>query len=107
MKPSRATLLSSALLLLLWTLALSCQSAVVEPPPAKGLAAPSRVRRLTQEELNRTLVDLFPAVVVPAITIIEDNGKDFAQLVAERALENALQSYPNPSPVNENIQPQV
>lgn len=80
MKPSRATLLSSALLLLLWTLALSCQSAVVEPPPAKGLAAPSRVRRLTQEELNRTLVDLFPAVVVPAITIIEDNGKDFAQL---------------------------
>ncbi|HEY1099611.1 MAG TPA: DUF1592 domain-containing protein, partial [Myxococcota bacterium] len=48
----------------------------VEPEPASP-ATP--VRRLTTDELNRTLRDLFPLSVVPVIAITEDRGKDFVQ----------------------------
>ena len=58
-----------------------CQGAdpppVVEPAPSAAPATP--VRRLTAEELNRTLRDLFPLTVVPSIDLTEDRGKDFAQ----------------------------
>ncbi len=52
-----------------------------DPPPIEPLTTtpPSPVRRLTGEELNRTLVDLFPAVDLPTVDITEDNGRDFAQ----------------------------
>ncbi len=50
------------------------------PDPDDPAAAPATpVRRLTAEELNHTLRDLFPAVVVPDVALTEDNGRDFAQ----------------------------
>ena len=52
---------------------------VVEPPPLT--VAPSPVRRLTAEELNRTLRDLFRVSSLPTVEITEDRGKDFAQEV--------------------------
>jgi hypothetical protein len=48
---------------------------VVAPPGAPA----TPVRRLTAEELNRTLADLFSETVVPVIELTEDRGKDFAQ----------------------------
>jgi hypothetical protein len=49
------------------------------PPEPPTATAPSPLRRLTTEELNRTLRDLFPAVAVPAVALTEDPGKNFAQ----------------------------
>ncbi len=48
-----------------------------EPPPPS--TPPSPVRRLTTEELNRTLGDLFGGIALPTIDVTEDRGKDFAQ----------------------------
>ncbi len=67
---------------------LGCDEVIVDPPPSTPPAPvpadpappPSPVRRLTQEELNRSLRDLFPALTLPQIAVTEDNGKDFAQL---------------------------
>jgi hypothetical protein len=48
---------------------------VIEPPGAPA----TPVRRLTAEELNRTLRDLFPESIVPVVELTEDRGHDFAQ----------------------------
>lgn len=66
--------------LLALTSCATCDPTTTEDPPAGP--PPSPVRRLTQEELNQTLHDLFPeipAAQFPAVSITEDNGKDFAQ----------------------------
>ena len=47
--------------------------------PAEPTSPATPVRRLTTEELNRTLRDLFPLSVVPELDVTEDRGKDFAQ----------------------------
>jgi hypothetical protein len=76
------------LLFALVLLSLACPPEVVPPPPAVPETPPSPVRRLTEEELNRTLRDLFPAVVVPVVAITEDNGKDFAQNESKQAVSD-------------------
>jgi hypothetical protein len=55
------------------------------PPPA---APPSPVRRLTAEELNRTLADLFVGIALPVVEITEDAGKDFAQEVQRQVVSD-------------------
>lgn len=68
------------LVLLLVIAASACECGLPPPPPPVPPATPpSPVRRLTVEELNRTLADLFPGVDLPVVVITEDNGKDFAQ----------------------------
>jgi hypothetical protein len=50
----------------------------------------SPVRRLTAEELNRTLRDLFPEVSLPVVEVTEDRGKDFAQEVQRQPVSELL-----------------
>ena len=59
---------------------------VVVAVPSTSPASP--VRRLTAEELNRTLRDLFPRTVVPGIEITEDRGKDFAQETSRQVVSD-------------------
>jgi hypothetical protein len=54
----------------------------VPPPPPAEATGLSPLRRLTTEELNRTLRDLFPGIDVPAVAVTEDPGKNFAQEAA-------------------------
>jgi len=60
------------------------------PTPAPPQTPPSPVRRLTAEETNRTLRDLFPAVSLPVVEITEDRGKDFAQEVQRQPVSDLL-----------------
>ncbi|MDP2341294.1 MAG: DUF1592 domain-containing protein [Deltaproteobacteria bacterium] len=68
-------------------ISLGCPEVVPPPPPAVE-APPSPVRRLTEEELNRTLRDLFPTVALPQVAVTEDTGKDFAQLESKQAVSD-------------------
>jgi hypothetical protein len=69
-----------------------------QPPPAPAPSPPSGptppptspVRRLTAEELNRTLRDLFPATQLPVVELSEDRGKDFAQEVQRQPVSDLL-----------------
>ena len=73
----------SALSCFLAALPFACICEVTAPPPdivpAPSTTPASPVRRLTAEELNRTLRDLFPLTVLPAVEFTEDRGNDFAQ----------------------------
>jgi hypothetical protein len=79
-----------ALALLLGTFALggcppSTDESGKKPAPIVA-AASSPVRRLTTDELNRTLRDLLPGVDVPAVAVTEDPGKGFAQDAAHQVV---------------------
>jgi hypothetical protein len=57
--------------------------------PTPVVAAPSApLRRLTTEELNHTLRDLFVGVDVPAVAVTEDPGKGFAQDAAHQTVSD-------------------
>jgi hypothetical protein len=62
------------------------------PPPDDGgsppSSSPSPLRRLTTEELNHTLRDLFPGVDVPTVAVTEDPGKGFAQDAAHQPVSD-------------------
>lgn len=60
------------------------------PTPAPPQTPPSPVRRLTAEETNRTLRDLFPAYSLPAVELAEDRGKDFAQEVQRQPVSDLV-----------------
>jgi len=83
-------------LLLVWagliTASAGCD-VFVDPPPVAVDVPPqqvalSPVRRLTSEELNRTLRDLFRADSLPTVAITEAPGKDFAQEVQGQAVSD-------------------
>jgi hypothetical protein len=62
----------------------------VRPTPAAPSTPPSPVRRLTAEETNRTLRDLFPAHSLPTVELTEDRGKDFAQEVQRQPVSDLV-----------------
>lgn len=64
--------------------------AIAPPTPAPPQTPPSPVRRLTAEETNRTLRDLFPAYALPPVELAEDRGKDFAQEVQRQPVSELL-----------------
>jgi hypothetical protein len=78
------------LLVLLLALAVgACECGAPLPPPVPPPATPpSPVRRLTVEELNRTLADLFPGTDLPDVVVTEDNGKDFAQQASRQVVSD-------------------
>lgn len=55
-------------------------------PPGPGVAgvAPAPMRRLTEEELHRTLRDLFPGIELPAVELNDGEGKGFEGDVARQ-----------------------
>ena len=83
---ARLLRLAIALPVLALVLVVACDVPPVETTPTLG--APSPVRRLTEEELNRTLRDLFPAVALPVVDVTEDNGKEFAQLESKQVVSD-------------------
>jgi hypothetical protein len=51
-------------------------------------AVPSPLRRLTSEELNHTLRDLFSGIALPSVSVTEDPGHDFAQDAAHQPVSD-------------------
>lgn len=82
-----------SILLALWVvvIAVGCDDAPDgRPPPGAPQTPPSPVRRLTAEELNRTLRDLFPVYTLPTVALTEDRGKDFAQEVQRQPVSDLI-----------------